>query len=276
MSEFDDQPLLRTRGPEEPIDTAPPPRTDSRLFIAIALGALVLGAVGAWWFTGRRATTARNESPPVASTEGVVKPSDRPLPPVGQMDTFLRALIGAMSAHPQMARWLATDDLIHQMADAIEKISRGQSPAKNLTVLKPEDIFEIRGTRGQMVIDPRSYRRYDSLAAAVASLNAKAVAQAYRTIQPRLDVAYRSLGRSENSVDEATDAALNLLLATPEVDDPIRIVHGKGATYAFADPKLESLAPIQKQLIRMGPQNERMILTRLREIRAALDTAPAR
>jgi DUF3014 family protein len=272
MSEFDDQPLLRAPSPDEPAELAPPtPRADSRLFIAIALGALVLGAVGAWWWTGRRAASPTNQSPPVAATEGAVKPAERPLPPVGQMDTFLRALIGALSSHPQMARWLATDDLIHQMADAVDKISRGQSPAKNLTVLKPQDVFEIQGTRGQLAIDPRSYRRYDSLAAAVASLNAKAVAQAYRTIQPRLDEAYRSLGRSENDVDEAMDLALNMLLATPEVNDPIRLVQGKGATYAFADPKLESLAPIQKQLIRMGPENERLILTRVREIRAALD-----
>jgi Protein of unknown function (DUF3014) len=275
VSEFDDQPLLRTSSAEPPPDS-PPPRTDSRLFLAIGLAALVLGAFGAWWWTGRRAPVPRNTSPAVAATEGAVPHQERPLPPVGQMDTFLRALIGAISSHPQIARWLATDDLIRQMADGIDKISRGQSPAKNLTVLKPQDIFEIRGTRGQMAIDARSYHRYDGLAAAVASLNAKAVAQAYRTIEPRLDEAYRGLGRSENNVDEATDIALNVLLSTPEVDDPIRVVHGKGATYAFADPRLESLAPIQKQLIRMGPQNQRIVLARLREIRAALDATPTR
>ena len=61
-----------------------------------------------------------------------------------------------------------------------------------------------------------------------------------------------------------------MLLATPTVDGPIRIVPGKGATYAFADPRLEALTPAQKHLIRMGPENQRMIQTRLREIRDEL------
>ena len=85
-----------------------------------------------------------------------------------------------------------------------------------------------------------------------------------------MDEAYRALGRSENSVDQALGVALDVLLATPSVDGPIRIVPGKGATYAFADPRFETLTPAQKHLIRMGPENQRIIQTRLREIRDEL------
>jgi hypothetical protein len=278
--EFDDQnePLLqypeteRLREPPPP-PPAPPP-TDSRLYIAIGAVALLLGAAGAWWFANRSAPPPSNATP-VAATEGVVpgEPS-RPLPPLDQMDTFLRALIGALSSNPTLARWLATDDLIRQMADSIDTISRGQSPTGNLGVLKPQDVISVRGPRGQLTIDPKSYRRYDSLTAAVMSLNPKGVAEAYRTIQPRLDEAYRALGRSENNVDEAVAVALDLLIATPEVRDPIRVVPGKGATYAYADPKIEALAPIQKLLIRTGPANAAAINERLREIRAALALPP--
>jgi hypothetical protein len=121
-----------------------------------------------------------------------------------------------------------------------------------------------------MVIDPKSYRRFDSLTAAVLSLNPKGVAEAYRTIQPRLNEAYRALGSSENSVDDAVMVALDMLIATPEVSDPIRVVPGKGATYAFADARLEKLPAIQKLLIRTGPANAAAINERLREIRTAI------
>jgi hypothetical protein len=273
MSDFDDQPLVHAPVPLMQVEP-PRARADSRLYMAVAAGALILGAVGAWWWSARR------ENPParaaVTATEGVVSPPavSRTLPPLEQMDTFLRALFGALSSHPQLARWLATDDLIRQMADSIDKISRGESPAKTVSVLKPQDVFEIKGARGQMVIDPRSYRRYEPLASAVASLNANGLAQAYRTIQPRLDEAYRALGRSENTVDEAINVALTVLLTTPDVQDPIRVVPGKGATYAFADPNLESLAPMQKHLIRMGPQNAAIIRARLRELADALAASP--
>ena len=40
--------------------------------------------------------------------------------------------------------------------------------------------------------------------------------------------------------------------------------------YAYSDPRLESLTPAQKQLLRMGPANVRKIQARLRGIANAL------
>jgi len=40
--------------------------------------------------------------------------------------------------------------------------------------------------------------------------------------------------------------------------------------YEFADPNLESLADAQKQLLRMGPANAKLVTDKLREIEAAL------
>ena len=37
-------------------------------------------------------------------------------------------------------------------------------------------------------------------------------------------------------------------------------------TYKFADPALESLTPVQRQFLRMGPRNVRIIQGKLREI----------
>ena len=269
--EFDDRPLIRNDGPEPEAETSAP-QASSRLYIGVAIIALAAGALGAWWWM-RAPEPARAATPAaVTGTDVAIAPTSaaaRPLPPLGQMDTFLRALISALSSHPELARWLATDDLIRQMADAIDKVSRGQ--ALQVAVLRPQDDFQVTGTRTQMRIDPGSYKRYDALAAAVSSLHPTAVADAYRTIQPRLDEAYRALGRSENTVDEAVAIALDVLLATPlDARDPLRLVHGKGATYAFADPKLEALAPVQKQLLRMGPENASAIHARLREIKEIL------
>jgi hypothetical protein len=271
--QFDDAPLVRPDAPGPEV-SRPAPQTTSRLYIVVAISALFVGALAAWWWT-RPPEPARAATPAsVTGTDVAVAPATAParaLPPIGQMDTFLRAMIGALSSHPQMARWLATDDLIRQMADGIDKVSRGQAP--RVSVLGPTADFNVTGSRALMQIDPASYRRYDGLAAAISSLHPAAVVEAYRTIQPRLDEAYRGLGRSENTVDEAVHIALQMLLATPEVREPIRIVHGKGATYAFADPKLEALAPVQKQLLRMGPENARAIRTRLREIADQLATS---
>ena len=271
---FDDEPLVRAPDPAGEGETArPTDGTSSRLFGVIAAIGIVLGGLGAWYWESRRDTPSGNTSPRANASEGSLANAPepaRPLPPLDQMDTYLRALVGALSSHPELAKWLATDGLVRQMADAIDKVSRGQSPARDVPVLKPGATFEVTGSRAQATIDPDSFQRYAPLATAVSSLDAAAVVRGYKTIQPRLEEAYRALGRSENSVDQALGVALDVLLATPTVDGPIRIVPGKGATYAFADPRLEALTPAQKHLIRMGPENQRMIQTRLREIREFL------
>lgn len=289
-SGFDEEPLIRAPD-ADPDPGGPRRRSPLFVFAMVAVVGLIIGGIGAWLWESRSSPPRSSAPAVVAATEGVLAPPEgaRPLPPLDQMDTFLRALIGALSANPTLARWLATDDLIRQMAVAIDKVSRGQSPASDQPLFRPQEAFEVRppsrgrfgatsppsggrfgATSREMIIDPASFKRYDRFAATVASLNPGAVAGAYRTIQPRLDEAYRALGTSEGGVDQAVAVALDMLTARPPITGPIRIVPGKGATYAFADPRLEALAPAQKHLLRMGPENLDIIQTRLREIAAAI------
>lgn len=274
MTDLDDRALVRE--PRLDATTTPPPRRrgNGPIFAIAAIG-LVLGGLASWWWTRSPGTSAPQTA---AAPEAPATPSgeaSRPLPPLHQMDTFLRALLGGLSSSPELARWLATDDLITQMAHAIDRASRGQSPARDLAVLRPSGTFEISRSR-PTAIDPASYARYDGLARVVSSLDARSAAAAYRTILPRLDEAYRNLGRSEGTVDQAVAVVLQLLIDTPVVRDPVYLVPGTGATYAFADARLESLRPVQKQLLRMGPDNVARVQERLREIKQAIDsTAPA-
>ena len=190
------------------------------------------------------------------------------------MDPFLRVLLGTLSARPELSRWLATDDLIRQMALIIDRLSVGASPAKELKALRPNADFETaRQGRGR-VINPASYRRYDGLAETVASLDAGAAARVYRTIKPRLAEAYRALGRSTADVDTAVGVAIDTLTSTPKASDPVAVREGKGATWAFADAELEALDPAQKHLLRMGPANAAKVTAKLEQIRAALRTTP--
>ena len=276
MNDLDDRPL--ERAPHDDTPGTATTRGNRSTIVVIALVGLLLGGLGAWWWARDRGPAATS---PVstAGTEDAISPtspSAQPLPPLGQMDTFLRALLGALSSSPELARWLTTDDLIRQMANAIDRVSRGLSPATDVPVLQPVGMFETAGRPGQITIAPDSYRRYDGLATVVTSMDARAVADTYRMIQPRLDEAYRGLGRTEGSVDTAIAVALDLLIDTPIVDDPIALVPGKGATYAYADPALEALRPMQKQLLRMGPRNVALMQVRLREIKAAIETSRAR
>ena len=274
MNELDDRPLERTSSPDSSVPEQK--RRGMSSLVIIGIVGLAVGAVAAWWWIQSRrapAPAAITADRGTAAAVAVADDAARPLPPLDQMDTFLRALIGALSSHPDLVRWLATDDLIRQIANGIDRVSRGQTMARELPTLRLKNDFVV-GRRGRdTVIDPNSFRRYDSFATLVESLDARAVADTYRTIQPRLAEAYRALGRSESTVDDAVQTGLQLLIDTPVPTEPIVVVPGRGATYAYANPQYEALTPVQKQLLRMGPTNAGRIQARLREIKKELASA---
>ena len=271
MDQLDDRPL--ERAPLADADVPEPKRTGPTSLVIISVAGLLVGAAAAWWWMeSRRAAVVAPPATSTGSAGTVALPSEpaRVLPPLDQMDTFLRALLGALSSHPDLARWLATDDLIRQMANGVDRIARGQTPARDLPTLLPKGEFEVARRGRTATIAPASFRRYDALTRLVESLDPAAVADAYRTIYPRLDEAYRAQGRSEGHVDAPIDAALRLLIETPIPAEPIAVVPARGDMFAFADPALEALMPIQKQLLRLGPDNARRVQARLREIRDAI------
>ena len=69
------------------------------------------------------------------------------------------------------------------------------------------------------------------------------------------------------------ERAIGVLLQTPALDERVAL-EPNGITYADSDPKLESLSPAQKQLLRMGPRNSEAVRRKLEEIAALLKLDP--
>ncbi len=187
------------------------------------------------------------------------------LPPLAEMDPFLRALLGTLSPRSELGRWLTTDDLTSHIVSAVDQIARGLSPARDGKVIAPSTPFSTVTRNGRLFVAPESYSRYDGLAATVESLDPASVARVYTTIRPRLVEASRLMGRGDD-LDSTVDGAIALLLQTPTIGGSVEVVPGRGNTYAYADSRLESLKPAQKQLLRMGPANARIVQDKVRAI----------
>ncbi len=272
MFEPDEQPLERT--PSAGFGTGTSGGGPS--LIPIAIGGVVIVAllgVGAWWMSRQPAPT--NASPAaVTATEAPIAPPVPPpvvLPPLDGMDAFLRPLLSALSNRPELARWLATDDLVRQLAAAIDQASQGDNPAGGFKELAPRSGLAVARRNNRRIIDAAGYKRYDGLVTTVTSLDASAVARIYKTIRPRLNEAYQNMGHPGGDVDTAVQQALDILLNTPVVKGPVALVEGAGARWAYEDPSLEALTPTQKQLVRMGPAHTDAMLVWLRALQAGIE-----
>jgi hypothetical protein len=256
---------------EKTPDDPPPPRRSAGVWVLVAL-LVAAGAIAAYIVFVHR------PSAPVPAAERArpARPADRPLggdaapialPPLNETDALVRELVKKISSHSRVAAWLATNDLIRGFTIAVTNVAEGKTPARQLPVLRPSSGFRVLERGGDLIIDPRSYERYDALAAAAASMDADGSARLYATLKPRIEEAARELGVSP--FDRTFEHTIVLLLSTPVVDGPIR-VEPRGIGYGFADPKLEALTGGQKQLLRMGPRNLRVVQTSLRAIALAL------
>lgn len=276
MVDVADYDLQRTDG-----DPPPPARQRQPLLLlwVAGLALVIVVAWGAYYWTTRPA-------PGVAATEVAVtqRPAaaDRPVeaappaidvPPLDESDPLVRRLVGALSAHPRVVAWAATPDLIRNFTVVVENIAAGATPARHLRVLQPAGPFRVTGPEEALRIDPRSYARYDSVAAAVASVDAAGAANLYDTLKLRIQDAYRELGH-EGPFDVAMERAIVLLLRTPIVEEDEPLAY-RGALIGYADDGLEELAPAQKQLLRMGRRNMAIVQGKLREIALAIGI-PAR
>ena len=188
-----------------------------------------------------------------------------PLPPLDETDALVRQLIAKLSSHPTVAAWLTTDGLIVNFTDVTLRISNGESPVQELRAIGPVPAFLPRTSRGDLFVDPSSYRRYDRYAEAVSALDARGTARLYATLKPRILEASRRVGQPTDDFDAVLERAIVAMLRVPTVHGEVELAPN-GIVYAFVDPKLEGLSAAQKHLLRMGPQNVQAVQGKLREI----------
>lgn len=208
-------------------------------------------------------------------TRAADPPEQIALPPLDETDPVVREMVGQLSSHPTVAAWLTTDGLILNFTVVTLRIAKGESPTQELRAIGPVPPFRPRTAREDLFVAPSSYQRYDRYAAAVSALDARGAARLYTTLKPRIADAYRRMGDPTGNFDPVLERAIVEMLRVPVVHGDIELApHGIG--YAFVDPRLESLSPAQKQLLRMGPQNVQAIQAKLRDIADYLAIPAAR
>ena len=233
--------------------------------IGIVVALAVAAAVA--WYLLRPAPAP--PPPPPAAQPAPPKIADAPLPLPAESDAQVRKALSAASPRPELQKWLAAGDLLDRWTVVADNLAEDVSPRKQLAFLAPEKKFRAVGREGNEQIDPRSYQRYDLFADVVASVDAKAVAAAVRTLHPLLESMYHKLGYPDRPLDDLLQRALRRLTDAPVIEGPLQVVP-KGALYHFAVPELEAQGPIEKHLLRMGPRNTRLIQAKAREITAVL------
>jgi len=212
---------------------------------------------------------AAPSAPPVAeaapSTDTRAPLEIGALPELDDSDAWLRSLIGQLSAHPELAEWLVTDEMVRRFVAIVDNLAEGTSPRSHLPFMEPEAVFKVVEKDGRTYVDPASYQRYDTAVEVVTSIDSAGAAQLYTALLPLFREAYRDLGYPGQSFDDAMQMALGRLMETPVVRGDVEVV-SKISSYELADPTLEELPSACKNFLRFGPKNLRQLQAKAQEV----------
>ncbi|MDJ0877160.1 MAG: DUF3014 domain-containing protein [Halieaceae bacterium] len=265
--------------------------------VPILAGLVVLVVLAVWWFSsGEDEEPAPPEPAPVVEPEPAAlpdpepepapdipeptpapepEPAPAPAPPpeppltLETSDAALREQLGPALAVGPLAPVLQADNLVERGAAVLDGLSRGVLQYKLLPVIPPEGKFAVRKRGNQALMDPVGFRRYDSYARAIESLDTALLVAAFNRFRPLLEEAYAMLGYEAEDFDNALIRGLDRVIEAPVIERPIEIRKVE-AVYKYEDPNLERLPEVHKQLLRMGPENTRRIQAQARALRSAL------
>ena len=210
-----------------------------------------------------------NDSSEQPTPEEVAKPKAPTLPSLDASDSLVRELVKEKQSSEGLNDWLKLDDLIRRSASFMDGLARGSVSEKIFPLGSPEGSFTTHRQDNVIWLNAGNYERYNDVVSILLSIDMPLMAQFFHRVRPLLETAFAELGYRPRQMDGIILQTIDNILTTPVIVEPLKLTRDSVA-YKFADPELESLMPLQKQLLRAGPENTRRIQQQAKALREAL------
>ncbi|HEY9112558.1 MAG TPA: DUF3014 domain-containing protein [Rhodanobacteraceae bacterium] len=257
--------------------------------IAGAIVVIVIVAVAAWWYFTRMpgvdfsrhgpepsapakpsTAPAPIEHPINEAQTGPAPATTAPLPPLDSSDDAAVKALAAIPGAEGLSELLLARGLIPHIVATVDALPRRSIGASILPMRTPKGVFTPDTRDNQSVLDAKNYARYEPYMKIVEAVDPRTLVTWYVHWYPLFQEAYRQLGYPQGYFNDRLIQAINDMLAAPNARPPVALVMKPDGHYAFADPTWESLSVGQKLMIRIGPEHERTLKSKLRSIRALL------
>lgn len=241
------------------------------LFLALAIAAIVSimwqpSKVSAPQTTAKSVEETEPPPPKPAEPRYPIEATAAALPPLDASDaTLLAALQGAWGGSA-IASFLEPRHLARNFVATVDNIPRKTMPVRTLPWRPASGTLATRGNAEAMVINDSNALRYGPYVKLVNAIEPTALVAVYVRHYPLFQQAYRELGYPDGHFNDRLVEAIDVLLDAPEPATMPRVIQPK-VFYEFADRNLESLPAGQKLMIRLGPENERLVKAKLVELR---------
>jgi hypothetical protein len=169
-------------------------------------------------------------------------------------DEMLQQALSLLGFDEVLQPFVSEEHPLNVSAALLDGISRGVLLRKILPANPPALPFAVENEGGVNYMGVDSYKRYDVYVDSLVSLDVTLIAESFDRLRGVYESAYESLGLNPADFDNSVIRILDIVLATPLISDPIALER-KSVMYLYADPDLEKMPSVQKQLLRAGPEN---------------------
>lgn len=192
------------------------------------------------------------------------------LPNLDDSDQEVIGALSNLSSDPTLASWFNTSEIIRKTVILVDNFFQGKLPKKYLFIPGPSEKLSTYKNGSLVYIDPASYARYDRYVDIIVSINVDSAVRLYQKYSPLLDQAFAELGYPDRSFHQALTGTLDSLLKAPVTENDLQVIRSS-VLFKYADPELEALPALHKQLLRIGPANTRRLQRKLSQFKEALD-----
>jgi Protein of unknown function (DUF3014) len=193
----------------------------------------------------------------------------KPVPPLNESDPTLQASLVDLFGAKNFADLFNDEGIVRRIVVTVDNLPRQKMAQRQLPLRPAPGAPIIAGTGDNVSLSPDNAARYAAYVQLASAVDTKKLVSVYVYFYPLFQQAYMELGYPSGYFNDRLIAAIDNLLATPDIAAPIALVQPK-VLYEYADPQLESLSAGQKALLRAGPDNEARLKTKLRELRREL------
>lgn len=198
------------------------------------------------------------------------QPEVEPLPSLNDSDSAVLTRLASMEMGASLLRMLTPDDIIRKFVVFTYSAAQGNLPQVD---------YPLRGVGGEIVVteindnlyemQPATHRRYDAMVDTLVAMEPQQAIAVYRALRPLFQEAYAELGMGSGNFDEVLLQAIDQIMAADTATGPFQLIK-PSVMYVYAEGRIEDMSPVEKQLLRLGPENTEKLKGRLPAYRERL------
>ena len=224
------------------------------------------------------------QHPVVSDTADATLPAVA-LPSLADSDKPVAEGLAELMGRQNLLTFWQPSGFVRHVVATVDNLGRDHAPSLAWPVQPtPGRFTALTDTQGTDTIHPDNRQRYVPLVNMVEAVDTGKAVALYRRLYPLFQQAYEELGFPGRYFNDRLVAVLDLLISTPAPTHPptLKLVEVKGPVtslrpwmrYEYADPAWQALPAGQKMLLRIGPDNQRRLVAKLRDIRQRVAKAP--